>query len=326
MRKMQNRQGSALIITFLLVTIITTISFAVSLLGISEFRKTAALQDSISAYYAAEAGLEHGLMQYRLWHDAEISKEAYSAIHKGIAIPEQDIPTKTDGQPQTFSLAGLSTGPGFVVDGGNKGTAWYDLKMHYRDKIIGKLDSDSPSANPVIDEQLSPRIYRDGAAQYSIKGARSLKFVWRADPDSDNNPFLDPAKYPGYFNTDIKYFVELILISSDRNCPDDRIIYAGPGPFGGSEANRILNIPLANCKFDTLRIKPWNMSYMQYSLSAYGLNGDIIKIGQQSSTIQSVGRSGNSKRFLDIRANRSSGTILESEDFLLFSSDKEVQL
>src|SRR5688572_1500501 len=103
------RSGSALIITMLLLSVVASISFAVTALTISEFRKTAALQDSIGAYYAAEAGIEHGLLQYRLWHEAEISELIQGKVARKQTVTADDSPTEEQdglGQPQSYRLDG----------------------------------------------------------------------------------------------------------------------------------------------------------------------------------------------------------------------------
>ena len=77
---MSQRRGSALIITLLLMSILTGLVLALqsqALANIASFeRQIAATQ----AYTAAEAGLEHGLLQFRFNRDAEVSLTNWQAL------------------------------------------------------------------------------------------------------------------------------------------------------------------------------------------------------------------------------------------------------
>ncbi len=312
------RQGSALIIMLLIISVISTASFSITALALSEFRKAGALQDSVAAYYSAESGIEHGLMQYRLWKDAELSREAYQDVHAGLPVSQAHIPTKSpsQGQPQTFRLSGGS-GAGYAVNAGDKGTAWYDLKMWYRNNVIGKVQNEAdPASKPVVDETLSPRVYRDSAVQFSVKGADSLELAWQADPDTLQRESI-PGGLPNIDGVDYPYFVELILSTSDSTCPSnlrlERVIF---------EAHR--SFPVAfNCDYETLRIKPWGLPYVQYSL-VLRANNQNTKFDNQISSILSTGYVGKAKRTLQVDINRSSGSLLEAADFLILSGDKNL--
>lgn len=309
MRKRLIKPGSALILTLLMTSVIATISFGLTALTTSEFRKVASLQDSLAAFYAAEGGIEHGLMQYRLWRDAEISKEVYDKIHAGEPVPEASTPTKTNGTAQSFRVEPAPVG--FVKGGETKGNPSYNLKMWYRGTAIGKLDG---NGSPVVDRKISPRIFRDSALQLNVRGADSYHIAWEADPATVANP------PPLNLIMNATYFIEVILSSTNPNCPIVRTIYRGNF---ASEKNPIA-FNFGQCGYDTIRIKPWGMTYMQYSILLLE-NGSKMKFDNNISTIQATGYSGKSKRTLTIGVNRSIGTILESEDFLLLSGEEKIE-
>lgn len=101
-------KGTALIITLLVITVISTIAFSVARLMIAEIRMTTGLEDSMGAYYAAEAGIEQGLLMWRYDHDVELPTKA----------------TASNGKPQEYTLSDISS---------------YDLKIWYRnDSYIEK--------------------------------------------------------------------------------------------------------------------------------------------------------------------------------------------
>lgn len=316
--KYSDRRGSALIITMLMVTVIASVSFAVTALALSEFRKAANIQDSIVAYYAAESGLEHGLMEYRLWHDAEISKEIYDNLQTGADLV---IPTDKDGTAQSFRLTGTTPGetlPNFVKndDEAGKGKTWYDLKMFYRGDKVGEVDA---SGNPVVDAAKSPRVKRDSAAEYNVEGAKTFKFAWAPDPVT-GSPATQPAPFPdppGY-----RYFVQLTFTSTgETTCPDrvNRIL-------GSKDANDPLqrqdSVDIGGCNFTSVRIKPWNMNYAQYGFTLLDSSGSRMPVDQLRTSLVSTGYSGGAKRTLQLNLSRTIGTIIESGDFLFLSGDK----
>ncbi|MCL5795765.1 MAG: hypothetical protein M1338_05435 [Patescibacteria group bacterium] len=70
-KQSKNSQGSALIITILLITAISTVLFSVARLTYSDLAQATRLEESITANYAAESGIELGLLSYRFNHEAE---------------------------------------------------------------------------------------------------------------------------------------------------------------------------------------------------------------------------------------------------------------
>jgi hypothetical protein len=325
--KIGSKKGSALIITLLMITVIASVSFAVTALALSEFRKAANIQDSIVAYYAAESGLEHGLMEYRLWHDAEISSEVYEhaqGASSSLILPQNKIPTETEGTPQTFRLTGAKPGetqPGYVSPvTDKKGNSWYDLKMFYRGDKIGEVDA---SGNPVVDDEKSPRVKRDSAAEYSLNGAKGLHIAWRPDPQTLNSP------PPILESSDASYFLELTYTVADGSlCPQPRHDILKVTANSGQSSMIPGVLSLTDCKYESVRIKPWNMKYAQYSLVLLDQNaptGNPIKVDQLRTTFLSTGYSGTAKRTLELDISRTIGTIIESGDFLFLSGDKPLQ-
>lgn len=315
-KSIASRQGSALIITLLMITVIASVSFSVTALSLSEFRKAGNLQDSIAAYYAAESGIEHGLMEYRLWHDAEISREVYDFVRRKDA--QYKIPTASEGTAQTFRLTGAdnTVKPGFVTSTGDKGQSWYDLKMFYRGDKIGELNS---RGDPVVDSEKSPRVFRDSAAEYAIEGAKTLKIAWRPDPATLANP---PEPLPPSIT---QYFLELIFTLSDsESCSEaeNKILRVEKGRR--STINIVNEVPL-DCDYRSVRIKPWNMPYAQYSLTIEDRDGKPMKIDQQKTTLQSTGYSGQAKRTLELNLSRTIGTVFEASDFLFLSAYKPLE-
>lgn len=325
LNRVSPRPGSALVITLLMVSIISTITFSITALSISEFRKASNLQDSIAAYYAAESGIEHGLLQQRLWRDAEISRETYQYIKANAVteLPQNVIPNviptadRKKGSPQTFRLSGT---PGFVGSGGDKGTSWYDLKMYHRVPNLGLLNADG---RPYVDPAKSPRVYRDSALEISLDGASALDIAWDVDPKTSQD--VREGREP--VGEGIDFFVEIILTAnasevgkSCRNSQERVIRFYSKLSGHDARIHETDPIEFGTCRYRSARIKPWNMKYMQYGIKLQKNNEDIL-MDSGFTTIESTGYTGKSKRTLRVDVSRTNQTILESEDFLFLSAD-----
>ena len=70
------KKGAALIIALLVITVVSGITFYTSRLTIREIIVMSRLENSINAYYAAEAGIEQGLLMFKYNHDVESSRNA----------------------------------------------------------------------------------------------------------------------------------------------------------------------------------------------------------------------------------------------------------
>lgn len=286
------RRGSALIITILTVSVISSVSFMVSALAISEFRKAGILQDSIAAYYAAESGIEQGLLQYRLWHDAELSKEVAQAVGT-LSVPVS--PTESSGLPQRIPLLGQ--------------TSFYDLKMWYKGLVIGGANQ---AGNPELGP-LSKRVFRDSALEINGEGAKSLRLAWA--PEGGNT-----VARTGGLNA--LYFVEVVAtgLKSGRQQTERTVI------TNNELAVQPYPVTFGLDTVQTIRIKPWDMNAMRYSLTVQNASGQNMNFDNQVSYIESVGTAGKAKRTLRIGVSRSSGTALESQDFLFYAGDSPIIL
>jgi Tfp pilus assembly protein PilX len=70
------RKGSALLIAMIVITAISAAAFGLAKLLLSDIRITSSLEDSTAAYYAAEAGIEHGLLKFRIDRTTEVPVSA----------------------------------------------------------------------------------------------------------------------------------------------------------------------------------------------------------------------------------------------------------
>lgn len=272
-------QGSALIITLLVVMVISSIGAGVGRLTISEIKQTNRLEDSAGAQAAAESGIEHGLLLYRFNHGIQLSDQCTSPSSCTVA------PTESTGTPKSFDMGN-----------GVK----YELKIWYKGDKIGNPDN--------IDDPNNPKLKKDQTIQISgLDNVNYLTFKFKT-------PCTDPSWTDGVCAHDtgresgIDRGVEIKRIGS--NGEDVGTIFYNQLLEGWDQ-----NIPLTDT--EVIRIKPWDTD-MKYTVEAIPLNG-TPKIDAGITYIESTGYFGNTKRKLQVKIDRASGLLLGTYDFVLYS-------
>lgn len=74
MRLLSNKSGSVLLYSLLIISLITAIAIAVSVIVINELKLTSGAADATLAYYAAESGIERGLYTLKIMRNDGSSK------------------------------------------------------------------------------------------------------------------------------------------------------------------------------------------------------------------------------------------------------------
>src|SRR3990167_9958931 len=74
-RGLNPQQGSALLITMIVIAVVGSIAFAIGASTITAFRQQTQIEDSLNAYAAATAGLEDGLLRWRFDKDTETPRD-----------------------------------------------------------------------------------------------------------------------------------------------------------------------------------------------------------------------------------------------------------
>lgn len=119
-------RGAALLITLLIIGILATVLLGASRLTIREIRSARAFADSTGAYFAAESGIEDGLMRIRRDRDYELPAAATRTSTQGQRI---NLGTNQDLGAVTVSSGSL-----------NPNQSFYDLKIWFKDAQIGDLN------------------------------------------------------------------------------------------------------------------------------------------------------------------------------------------
>jgi len=149
----QSGRGSALIITMLVVATISAAAFGLSQIFLADLRVATSAEDSLKAFYAAEAGTEEGLLRYRVDRTNE-------TLNNNTAIPTRFV---LDGQ-YVLSTTYLANGPVDSVTEHNGG--------------LGNLDF--PNGDIFQDQTF------EVATSPNNTGTVAINWVW--DPGPPSNP------------------------------------------------------------------------------------------------------------------------------------------
>ena len=161
-----HRSGAALIITLLMVAAVSGITFFASRLAIREIIIMSKFEDSMKAYYIAEAGIEQGLLMRKENPDVELSAEC-------TAKNCQNKPTNTTGTPVAIT-----------VDTNSK----YDLKIWHR--VVGTESS---------------CLKKDEASEYDISGLGTITLSIDSMTGNDYFEYfvIDSSNNIDYANKDL---------------------------------------------------------------------------------------------------------------------------
>lgn len=280
------KKGSALIITLLVITVVSAMIFSVGRLAVDELKMSTQLEDSDMAYYAAEAGIEAGLLMFRFNRDVELSQDCQSpnACTSG--------PTLTSGEPVKFDL------------GDNQS---FDLKIYYK--------QEGGIGNPDLNDPFNPILKKDQPTQISGFENTDIITLKYTTPCIDSN-------FQGFCNTtpaqdgEIAHGAEVKRIDANGEAIEPVLFYDEYEDGRASTSGK--DIPLNGASL--IRIKPWNTD-IRYSITAEPITTDPAKIGANTTYIDSTGYFGKSKRKLQIQVDRVSGTILGLYDFVILGRE-----
>jgi len=105
---MKKLKGTALLIAILLVTAIGTIAFSFGRIMALEIDNAAIYENGISAYYAAESGVEEGLLRYRYSASAAVPFEDWTLNQNKVLRTDlsakQMVSTTDDGIARTIDI------------------------------------------------------------------------------------------------------------------------------------------------------------------------------------------------------------------------------
>lgn len=280
--KLKNRRGSAILIALLMVTVLATIAFSVGQITYAEIKMAAGIEDASIAYSAAEAGIEDGLLRWRYDHNIESPADATA---DSINVNRVDLSDANGGSVSN------NVDPNTPIT--NADHAHYDLKISYRQKMVGNFGNFMDAARDISKDTI---LKQDEVLELTgFKNNFTLQFKYER---TSNPP-------PQTCYTQVKIIhqvgesnVNIYDCNDNGSTGKDIIVQAG----------------------DTIKIKPWNTE-IRYALRDKD-NVESIDIGE--TLIESAGHYGSVKRKLVARINRKNGQIIGIYDFVLYSGQGNI--
>lgn len=295
-KKLQSNTGNALLITMLVVVVISAIGLSVSRLTLSQVRQTSQLEDSVTAYYAAESGIEQGLLMWRYNRDVEVPAN----IEGGMSEQDQNaMRVDLDLMTVTYPTNILTEIPQ------DRKKSYYDLRVWYKNPIVASnseevVCSDTSTSEmctnpdrPIVDTGALPALEKDQAIEYNVEGLSDVTLKWDFVTDY-GAAGCDTCR------------LEVTQINEDG---DD--VFKKFYDYS-QRSGRFIDFSNENIRL--LRLRVFGDSLKEYNLSVDSPN----KMSSRYSTIESLGYYGNAKRKLQIKIDRATGSILGPYDFLLF--------
>jgi hypothetical protein len=120
---MRKERGSAILIAVLLVAAIGGIAFSFGRIFLLEAANANTAENGVSAFYAAESGIEEGMLRYRYNRSAEVPFSSWGIGEKSVF--RANI---TDGAVSTNSFSGVDKATTAISSSGKQ---YYDLRMGF---------------------------------------------------------------------------------------------------------------------------------------------------------------------------------------------------
>ncbi|MBI4185824.1 hypothetical protein HY524_02160 [Candidatus Berkelbacteria bacterium] len=305
----RSQQGSALLITMIVITVLGTIAFAIGSSTIASFRRQSQIEDSLNAYQAAVSGLEDGLLRWKFDKDTETPVTRTNA---GRANESGDFDCTTATRPTTSSTYydRVNLTKGTVTYCLNPATAAvpdpsdivYDLKIHY------KLDPGQPeivTSQPTAGGGSIPALAKDQVVEYDISdivnnGASSINLNWIF------------SQIVNVGNSQQNF--EVYSVDSLGNVKAKRLYV----PMFSRQAQVGIVFPFTLNGGTKLRIKPFGDDLIKYDLKI-STGSSTSALDSRLTNIEVTGYFGSAKRKLKLTLDRESGSILPIYDYALFS-------
>ncbi len=277
------KKGVAFLLTMLLVAIVSTIALAVGRLMVSELRMTTSLEESTAAYFAAEAGIEDGLLRLKSDRDIEVPTAPATLERKNITDPSRNVnPLASD--------------------------KYYELKIFRTAARIGdpaNLDS-------------SPQLFKDDVFEISSRqNATTLNLDYKV-----YNAQVDTSRRLNYGVEIIRIDIGGGItrwFCPDRTAVANGVEAQGSctPDISDEYTYHVWGIPF-DATIVKVRIKPWGYGdnfHIRYAVTPLPAGSQIE---QNFTTVQSTGYFGKTKRTLQAKVDRGTGQIISLFDFTVF--------
>lgn len=288
--KVQEQQGSAIILALLVVSTVSVASFSISKVLISEIRIESGLEDASGAYMTAEASLENGLVEYRKNRNYQVSAEFAADATK---VPFQDgSGTMFNATPREVAL-----GSNLTADAQAAELVWFNA-VSPASQAIEAVGTDELIEKDIRAIQLPLPGGVQNNNNCSVSSGSGIKFCWNWASGGRNRT------------------MEIALLDAAGNLI--------PGfPIYESGTERIVSVPAGAT---TLRFRPIGSGLAPSGNSgtpafrpAYAFNTFGKPMDAGISRIEATGRFGKSQRKLKVEIDRKRDALITEFDFTVFS-------
>ncbi len=329
---MRVKNGSAMVITLLLLATVGSISFAIGRLFILDLTISRIYDDSVVAYYAAESGVEEGLLRYRLNKNSEVEAGNPGEADGYNNVVRNDLSKLTKESLEVSATAGLP----------NPAERFYDFRMYFLEKELCNLDAGNQDS--VCDKNEAGewiKIPANESKKFDITGIEKNDYdLWLRPGVSDSIAFEakivaslvgsnEPEEHKKFFITSGLRSETSVDISSDYKIISpsgsyykvqkiaEKLVGTKPVDFGDfSDPNMRAELYIKPIKINGTVFSSGDLE-MMIKRSNEGRNNNA-SIAGQFSTVKSVGHYGNVTRTLKAMIDRQSGTLYDVFDFVLY--------
>lgn len=330
----KRKSGSAIIIAFLLMAVVSGTVFAIARLFYLDTAAGGLYENSTVAYYAAESGIEEGMLRYRFDRNAHVAEATTDYVNYG----------KVNRNNLTTGAVAVNASPSATV---SQSQQIYDLNMFYKAPYYGTAFDSSGILNYTdLDNPLYGNEYiinRDEAVKIDVTDAVSgtgdlTLWVKLGENDagsgiSDGESFIE-ARMTGTIGGNLKEFKKVLMW--DGGTSGSSLGYARGSYYMMTEitgTNRIYpveflkNVIVGGDLFDRPPVDSPDINRVFLYLKPIGYKNIIIglkpiqttgTVAAPYSTIKSTGYYGGVGRTLTAKIDRQSGTVYDIFDFVVY--------
>lgn len=308
MYKNGGKKGSALIMVMLVIAGITTIVFSAQRIALVQFSQSVREEDNLTAYYAAQAGIEDGLVRYKFEKNTETSKDKKFRFD----ITNANYPSSIE----IDSSVGIDEG--IDSNGFDPNHQYYDLVINYKTQ---RINIDDQGEITGISGSVLNKDEALALTGFPVSSETNyLRYVFN---------FVDvPACNIGEAFVTMQIIRE---ISSGGSVSRESKQIKIEKPVGFNQydsSTSASNLDVSNSGTSTvssIRIRAYHCN-VQYAFATSTLpdgNGSDANNGLEfdslNTEILSTGYYGSAKRTLIAQVDRQSGNLIGIFDFILYS-------
>ncbi|MBI2448608.1 hypothetical protein HYV44_03595 [Candidatus Microgenomates bacterium] len=312
----KKERGIALITTLIISGIMLTSIGLFTREMLDEVKNSTRIDNSLIAYYAAEAGLEEALLSWRYNKDSEISFENDTNANVDVTDKTNNSPRCVNLDKDNLQMGRLSANICTAAGAKDPKSRYYGLKMWYKTPQIQNL-----------------QVNRDDVVEIGIPSLTGdLKIEWTPNPATE---ILAGSERSGYRMEITVYDEEGSIIPIEKG-----------GKFFTSTFNKSVRIQSSRTGVGKkiIRIKPWYTKSLPepgtniYTEGSAPKDSSIpfvnLNITRGSSSdlmttpktiIESTGYFGNVVRKIIVEMDRSTGQIVGMLDYAIYAESELVK-